>query len=45
MLDHIQIDITRGEIISILGKSGSGKSTLLRIIAGLENPSGGSMEG
>lgn len=43
-LDHLQIDIERGEIISILGKSGSGKSTFLRIIAGLENPSGGSME-
>ncbi|MEG0258424.1 MAG: ABC transporter ATP-binding protein [Lysinibacillus sp.] len=42
-LDDIQVDIKRGEIISILGRSGSGKSTLLRIIAGLENPSGGSM--
>ncbi|WP_226681757.1 ABC transporter ATP-binding protein [Sutcliffiella horikoshii] len=43
-LDHIQVDINRGEIISILGKSGSGKSTLLRIIAGLENPTSGSMK-
>lgn len=43
-LECIQIEIERGEIISILGKSGSGKSTLLRIIAGLENPSGGSLE-
>jgi iron(III) transport system ATP-binding protein len=43
-LERIQIEIERGEIISILGKSGSGKSTLLRIIAGLENPSGGSFE-
>ncbi|TYS69495.1 ABC transporter ATP-binding protein [Sutcliffiella horikoshii] len=43
-LDHIQVDIDRGEIISILGKSGSGKSTLLRIIAGLENPTSGSMK-
>ncbi|CAG9619968.1 ABC transporter ATP-binding protein [Sutcliffiella rhizosphaerae] len=42
-LDHIQVDIERGEIVSILGKSGSGKSTLLRIIAGLEDPTGGSM--
>lgn len=43
-LERVQIEIERGEIISILGKSGSGKSTLLRIIAGLENPSGGSLE-
>lgn len=43
-LDHIQVDINKGEIVSILGKSGSGKSTLLRIIAGLENPTAGSMK-
>ncbi|KMJ60380.1 ABC transporter [Bacillus sp. LL01] len=43
-LDRINVDINRGEIVSILGKSGSGKSTLLRIIAGLENPTAGSMK-
>lgn len=31
------IEINKGEIVSILGQSGSGKSTVLRIIAGLES--------
>lgn len=35
-LQNINIDIKRGEFISIIGSSGCGKSTLLRIIAGLE---------
>ncbi|MEK7678929.1 MAG: ATP-binding cassette domain-containing protein, partial [Deltaproteobacteria bacterium] len=39
VLDNINFDIKKGEIISLLGKSGSGKSTLLRIIAGLIKPS------
>lgn len=36
VLNDINITITEGEFISILGSSGCGKSTLLRIIAGLE---------
>jgi NitT/TauT family transport system ATP-binding protein len=36
-------DIKAGEIVSILGPSGCGKSTLLRIMAGLREPSGGSL--
>jgi iron(III) transport system ATP-binding protein len=32
------LEIEKGEIISILGESGSGKSTVLRLIAGLETP-------
>jgi len=35
------LEILKGEIISILGESGSGKSTILRIIAGLEVPEKG----
>ncbi|MFW0082953.1 MAG: ATP-binding cassette domain-containing protein, partial [Coxiella-like endosymbiont] len=41
VLDHINFNINKDEIITILGKSGSGKSTLLRIIAGLIKPSSG----
>ena len=41
VLDHINFNINKDEIIAILGKSGSGKSTLLRIIAGLIKPSSG----
>jgi iron(III) transport system ATP-binding protein len=38
-----QLDINKGEIISIVGDSGSGKSTILRLIAGLEVPRNGSI--
>ncbi len=37
-LKDINLSVTAGEFVSILGSSGSGKSTLLRIIAGLEMP-------
>ncbi|MBD9499014.1 MULTISPECIES: ABC transporter ATP-binding protein [unclassified Ensifer] len=40
-LKNISLDVREGEFLSILGPSGCGKSTLLRIIAGLENPTGG----
>lgn len=36
-IKNFNIEINKGEIVSILGQSGSGKSTVLRIIAGLEN--------
>ncbi|MEC8383381.1 MAG: nitrate/sulfonate/bicarbonate ABC transporter ATP-binding protein [Pseudomonadota bacterium] len=41
VLDSIDLKLSRGEIVAILGTSGSGKSTLLRIIAGLIEPSAG----
>ncbi len=40
-LDPIDLDIARGEFLSVLGPSGCGKTTLLRIIAGLTRPSAG----
>lgn len=35
VLDHINLEIKTGEIVSLLGPSGSGKTTLLHIILGL----------
>src|SRR5713226_6593480 len=40
-LDHIDLEIERGEMVSIVGPSGSGKSTLLNLIGGLDRPSTG----
>lgn len=40
-LDSINLQISQGEIVSLVGTSGCGKSTLLRIIAGLDSPTTG----
>ncbi|WP_033196260.1 ATP-binding cassette domain-containing protein, partial [Streptomyces xiaopingdaonensis] len=36
-LDHVDVDIVRGEFTAIMGPSGSGKSTLMHCLAGLDN--------
>jgi NitT/TauT family transport system ATP-binding protein len=43
VLDGIELKVAQGQIVGLLGRTGSGKSTLLRIIAGLAQPSGGSV--
>ncbi len=40
-VDHIDLDISRGELVTLLGPSGCGKTTTLRCIAGLEIPEEG----
>jgi len=42
-LDGVQLDIRRGEYISIMGPSGSGKSTLFNMIGGLDKPTAGTV--
>jgi phospholipid/cholesterol/gamma-HCH transport system ATP-binding protein len=43
VLDCVNLDIERGEVIALLGASGSGKSTMLRHIIGLERPDSGTI--
>jgi sulfonate transport system ATP-binding protein len=42
-LHELSLDIAPGEFVAIVGRSGCGKSTLLRLLAGLEQPSAGSL--
>ncbi|MFD1342503.1 ABC transporter ATP-binding protein [Litorisediminicola beolgyonensis] len=44
VLNDINLDIKQGELIVFVGPSGCGKSTLLRMIAGLEQITGGTLE-
>jgi NitT/TauT family transport system ATP-binding protein len=43
-LQGIELDVAKGEFISLIGPSGCGKSTLLRIIGDLVQPSTGEIE-
>lgn len=41
VIDHLNLTIKRGNMVTLLGPSGCGKTTVLRLVAGLESPSSG----
>jgi putative ABC transport system ATP-binding protein len=40
-LNHVSLDIHKGEFVALMGPSGSGKSTLLHLIAAMDRPTAG----
>ena len=43
-LNGVNLEVARGEWVSVMGPSGSGKTTLLNILGGLDQPTSGSLE-
>lgn len=43
LLDHIDIDLHEGEVVTVIGPNGAGKTTLLKTLLGLIVPSAGSV--
>jgi len=44
VLDGVDLDVARGEVVAVLGRSGTGKSTLLHLLGGLDRAEAGAIE-
>ena len=44
ILDHVNLDVRRGEIVTVIGPNGAGKSTLVRVMLGLRPLTSGRIE-
>jgi phospholipid/cholesterol/gamma-HCH transport system ATP-binding protein len=44
VLDRVNLEVRRGETVTVLGRSGTGKSVLLKLIIGLQKPDDGEIE-
>jgi phospholipid/cholesterol/gamma-HCH transport system ATP-binding protein len=44
VLDRVDLQVARGQTLTVLGRSGTGKSVMLKLIIGLQRPDGGEIE-